>query len=54
MLDKYCISINARCNLHCKYCHFYENELLDMPNIASLNYEKLLAILTNIQKQSLT
>lgn len=48
MLDKCCISINARCNLHCKYCHFYENESLDMPRIASLSYEKLLVILNNI------
>ncbi len=48
MLNKCCISINARCNLACKYCHFYENDGLNMPNIKSLDNEKLLAILHNI------
>lgn len=48
MLNKCCISINAKCNLACKYCHFYENENLDMTNIESLNTQKLDKILTNI------
>ncbi|MBO5374400.1 MAG: 4Fe-4S cluster-binding domain-containing protein [Clostridia bacterium] len=24
MVDRICISINNRCNLACKYCHFHE------------------------------
>ncbi|OBV29413.1 radical SAM protein [Helicobacter sp. CLO-3] len=48
MLDKCCISINARCNIACKYCHFYENESLDMPHIQALNDKKLYKILKNI------
>ena len=48
MLNKCCISINAKCNLACKYCHFYENENLDMTNIESLNTQKLDRILANI------
>ena len=26
MVDRICISINNRCNLNCKYCHFHEKE----------------------------
>ena len=26
MIDRICISINNRCNLACKYCHFYEKQ----------------------------
>ena len=26
MIDRVCISINNRCNLHCEYCHFHEKE----------------------------
>lgn len=48
MLNKCCISINAKCNFACKYCHFYENENLDMTGIESLNTQKLDRILTNI------
>lgn len=28
MIDRICISINNRCNLSCKYCHFREKEAL--------------------------
>lgn len=48
MLDKCCISINAKCNLACKYCHFYENNSLNMSKIKPLNYDKLLIILRRI------
>ena len=27
MIDRVCISINNRCNLACKYCHFHEKGL---------------------------
>ena len=26
MIDRICISINNRCNLACKYCHFHEKK----------------------------
>ncbi len=29
MIDRICISINNRCNLACKYCHFHEKEKVD-------------------------
>ena len=28
MIDRICISINNRCNLGCKYCHFHEKEVI--------------------------
>lgn len=48
MLNKCCISINAKCNLSCVYCHFYENDNLDMADIRALNTQKLDIILHNI------
>lgn len=29
MVDRICISINNRCNLACKYCHFHEKGILE-------------------------
>ena len=29
MINRICISINNRCNLGCKYCHFHEKGILD-------------------------
>lgn len=29
MIDRICISINNRCNLSCKYCHFHEKGKID-------------------------
>ena len=29
MIDRICISINNRCNLNCRYCHFHEKESLE-------------------------
>lgn len=29
MIDRICISINNRCNLACRYCHFHEKELIE-------------------------
>lgn len=29
MIDRICISINNRCNLHCKYCHFHEKQYME-------------------------
>ena len=48
MLNKCCISINARCNLACKYCHFYENSALDMADTKAMSSHKLHTILSHI------
>lgn len=29
MIDRICISINNKCNLNCRYCHFHEKNILD-------------------------
>lgn len=29
MINRICISINNRCNLGCRYCHFHEKGILD-------------------------
>lgn len=29
MIDRICISLNNRCNLNCKYCHFHEKGIID-------------------------
>lgn len=47
-MDKCCISVNSKCNLACKYCHFYENPNLDMSHIKELDSKKILRILQNI------
>ena len=34
MVDRVCISINNRCNLNCKYCHFHEkSEFIEKANM---------------------
>lgn len=48
MLNKCCISINAHCNLACKYCHFYENSALDMAGVRAIDSAKLDKILSHI------
>lgn len=52
MLDKCCISINSHCNFCCKYCHFYENDSLNMPTIKPLDNDKLSIILRRILEYS--
>ena len=29
MIDRICISINNRCNLSCKYCHFHDKRFFE-------------------------
>lgn len=44
MIDRICISINNRCNLACRYCHFHEKGIIEA---ADMNvYE----ILDNVKK----
>ena len=40
MLDIICISINNRCNLNCKYCHFHEKK--DFIQKSSMDVLKIL------------
>ncbi len=44
MVDRICISVNNRCNLSCRYCHFREKGRID---VAPMNIYK---ILDNVQK----
>ena len=46
MIDRICISINNRCNLACRYCHFHEKGLLDD---AEMN---VFSILDNVKNYS--
>ena len=46
MIDRICISINNRCNLMCKYCHFHEKSCMDS---LSMN---VFGILDNVIKYS--
>ena len=49
MIDKVCISVNAQCNLACKYCHFYNNEsLANMEYAQGFSKKELSIILDNI------
>lgn len=49
MIDKVCISVNAQCNLACKYCHFYNNEsLANMEYAQGFSKKELSIILGNI------
>ncbi len=29
MIDRVCISINNKCNLNCRYCHFHEKKIIE-------------------------
>ena len=29
MIDRICISINNRCNIACRYCHFHEKCMIE-------------------------
>ncbi len=44
MIDRVCISINNRCNLNCRYCHFHEKGKID-----DLKMD-IFAILDNIKR----
>lgn len=44
MIDRICISINNRCNMNCKYCHFHEKEQIDESEM------NVFAILDNVKQ----
>ncbi len=44
-IDRVCISINNRCNLNCKYCHFHEKK-----DAVKNNTMDIIKILDNIVK----
>lgn len=43
MINRFCISINNRCNLNCKYCHFHEKK-----EVIQTNEMDVFVILDNI------
>lgn len=46
MINRICISINNRCNLNCRYCHFHEKGILEEKSM------DIFAILKNVKKYS--
>ncbi|MCR4611711.1 MAG: radical SAM protein [Lachnospiraceae bacterium] len=44
MIDRICISINNRCNLRCKYCHFHEKGIIENVDM------NVFSILDNVKK----
>ena len=44
MIDRICISINNRCNLNCRYCHFHEKGNIDATEM------DVFEILDNVKK----
>ena len=44
MIDRICISINNRCNLNCRYCHFHEKGNIDAAEM------DVFEILDNVKK----
>ena len=52
MVDRICISINNRCNLACKYCHFHEKK--ECIQEKEMDVFKILDnVIYNIEKMSL-
>ena len=52
MVDRICISINNRCNLACKYCHFHEKKSsIDVQNMDVLKI--LDNVMDNIEKNNI-
>lgn len=47
MIDRACISINNRCNLHCTYCHFHTTEKAEYLTESEMN---VYTILDNIKQ----
>ena len=44
MIDRICISINNRCNLGCRYCHFHEKGSIETADM------DVFEILDNVKK----
>ena len=44
MIDRICISINNRCNLHCRYCHFHEKGKIESQDM------DVFKIIANVKK----
>lgn len=54
MIDRACISINSICDLNCKYCYFYERNVINTKCIEHFTREEVIEILENISKYSET
>ncbi len=46
MIDRVCISLSSKCQLHCSYCHF--DTRIDKKQIKEINETDALKIITNI------
>lgn len=53
MVDRICISINNRCNLSCRYCHFYEKK--SNINVNTMDVFKILDnVIASIEKNNIS
>lgn len=52
MIDRACISINSICDLNCKYCYFYERNVINTKCISSFTKNEVINILQNISEYS--
>ncbi len=48
MIDRACISINSKCNLSCKYCHFNNNMNLINTKQYEFSDEEIVKVMTNL------
>lgn len=48
MIDRACISINTICDLNCRYCYFYERNVINTKYIDSFTKDEVIQILKNI------
>lgn len=48
MIDRACISINSICDLNCRYCYFYERNVINTKCIDSFTKDEVVQILKNV------
>lgn len=53
MIDRACISINSICNLNCKYCYFYERDVINTKSTSDFTKEEIIEIFENILEYSM-
>ncbi|WP_455543070.1 radical SAM protein [Intestinibacter sp.] len=52
MIDRACISINGICNLNCRYCYFYERDVINTKCVAHFTKDDVITILKNVASYS--
>lgn len=52
MVNRACISINSVCDLNCKYCYFYERNVINTKCIEHFTKDEVIQILQNILQYS--